>query len=116
MPFKKAKKQSSNETHASLQKEMAKPRIARSARIAELDSDTTRIPERPSATMPGTVKKIIASTRPSRPEQAQIAVQRHDHSDQDIRIENTLTNEHGDDVKLTKGARVEVTVSAESKK
>ena len=31
----------------------------------------------------------------------------------DLRIENALIDEHGDDVKLKKGAHVEVTVTAE---
>jgi hypothetical protein len=30
----------------------------------------------------------------------------------DLRIENKLTDEHGDDARLEKGARVEVTVTA----
>ena len=30
----------------------------------------------------------------------------------DLRIENSLTDEHGDDVKLKKGAHVQVTVTA----
>ena len=94
---------------------MAKPRMARSARIAELNLDTTRIPEQPSATMPGTVDKIIPSPRPSQPEKAQIAVDGADHRYRDLRIENTLTDENGDDVKLKKGAHVEVTVTAETK-
>ena len=94
---------------------MAKPRMARSARIAELNLDTARIPEQPSTTMPGTVDKIIPSPRPSQPEKAQIAVDGADHRHRDLRIENTLTDEHGDDVKLKKGAHVEVTVTAESK-
>ena len=91
---------------------MAKPRMARSARIAGLNLDTARIPEQPSATMPGTVDKIIPSLRPSQPEKAQIAVHGADHRYRDLRIENTLTDEHGDDVKLKKGARVEITVTA----
>jgi hypothetical protein len=33
--------------------------------------------------------------------------------DHDLRIENSLTDEHGDEVKLEKGAHVEVTVTAE---
>ena len=116
MPRKKAKKvkkKSDNATRASVKKEMAKPRMARSARIAELNLDTARIPEQPSVTMPGTVNKIISSPRPSQPEKAQIAVEGADHRDQDLRIENTLTDEHGDDVKLKKGAHVEVTVTAD---
>jgi len=93
---------------------MAKPRIARSARITELNLDTTRIPEQPSTTMPGTVAKIIPP-RPRQSEKAQITVDGADHRHRDLRIENTLTDEHGDDVKLKKGAHVEVTVTAEPK-
>jgi hypothetical protein len=113
MQHKKGKKKSGNAMSAGLKKEMAKPRMARSARIAELNLDTARISEQPSATMPGTVDKIISSPRPSQPEKAQIAVEGADHRDQDLRIENTLTDEHGDDVKLKKGAHVEVTVTAD---
>ena len=115
MLHKKGKKESGNATRASVEKEMAKPRMARSARIAELNLDTVRIPEQPSATMPGTVDKIIPSLRPSQPEKAQIAVDGADHGHRDLRIENTLTDEHGDDVKLKKGAHVEVTVTTDPK-
>src|ERR1700687_1451309 len=115
MPQKKSKTKSDRATHSSVKKEMAKPRMARSARIAELNLDTARIREQPITTMPGTVDKIIRSPRPSQPEKAQIAVKGADHLDQDLRIENTLTDEHGDDVKLKKGAHVEVTVTAEPK-
>jgi hypothetical protein len=75
--------------------------------------DTTRTSEQPSATMPGTVDKIIPSPGPSQPEKAQIAIEEADHGYQDLRIENTLTDENGDDVTLKKGAHVEVTVTAE---
>jgi hypothetical protein len=94
---------------------MGKPRMARSARIAELNLDATRIPEQPSVTMPGTVDRIIPPPRPSQPGKAQIAVDEADHGYRDLRIENTLTDEHGDDVRLKKGAHVEVTVTAEPK-
>ena len=115
MLHKKRKKVHVNATHASVKKEMAKPRMARSARIMELNLDIARIPEQPSTTMPGTVDKIIHSPRPNQPERAQITVKGSDHRHQDLRIENTLTDEHGDDVKLKKGAHVEVTVTAETK-
>ena len=108
------RKRSDNAVTSSVRKEMEKPRMARSAKIAELNQDTTRIPEQPSVSMPGTVDKIIPSPRPSQPEQAQIAVEGADRQKQDLLIENTLTDEHGDDVKLKKGAHVEVTVTAES--
>ena len=94
---------------------MAKPRMARSARVAELNLDTTRVPEQPSTTMPGTVNKIIPSPGPNQPEKAQIAVHGADHGHRDLRIENALTDEHGDDVRLKKGAQVELTVTAERK-
>ena len=109
---KKNHKKADSATNASVKKEMALPRMARSARIAELKLGTARIPERPSASMPGTVDKIIPSTRPSKPEKAQIAVEIPDRRYRDLRIENTLIDEHGDDVKLKKGAHVEVTVTA----
>src|ERR1700693_1148334 len=112
MVHKKSEKESRNATRASVEKEMAKPRVARSARIAELNLDTARIPEQPSTTLPGTVDKIIPSPRPSQPEKAQIVVDGTDYRYRDLRIENTLTDEHGDDVRLIKGAHVEVTVTA----
>ena len=115
MPQKKSKTKSDRATHARVKKELAKPRMSKSARIAGLNLDTARIPEQPSTTMPGTVDKIIPSPRPSQPEKAQIAVHGADHRYRDLRIENTLTDEHGDDVKLKKGAHVEVTVTAQPK-
>jgi hypothetical protein len=112
MGHKKHKKEPGNATFASVQREMAKPRMARSARITERNLHTSRTPEQPSATMPGTVDKIIPSPSPSQPEKAQITVDGADHRHRDLRIENTLTDEHGDDVKLKKGAHVGVTITA----
>jgi hypothetical protein len=66
--------------------------------------------------MPGTVDKIIPSPRPSQPERAQVAVDGADRQYRDLRIENTLTDENGDDVKLKKGGHVEVTVTAKNPK
>lgn len=63
--------------------------------------------------MPGTVNKLIPSERPNQPEKAQIAIDGADHEDRDFRIENSLTDEHGDEVRLKKGARVEVTVKSQ---
>jgi hypothetical protein len=114
MSHNKSKTQSDNATRASVRKEMAKPRMARSAKIAELNLDTSRIPKQPSTTMPGTVDKIIPSLGPSRPEKAQIGMEGADHRYRVLRIENALTDEHGDDVKLRKGANVEVTVTAKA--
>ena len=93
---------------------MAKPRVARSAKIAELNLNTSRIPEQPSTTMPGIVNKIIPSWHTSQPEKAQIAVDGTGQRYRNLRIENTLTDEHGDYVKLKKGAHVDVTVTAKA--
>jgi uncharacterized protein YfaS (alpha-2-macroglobulin family) len=116
MRHTKRRKKPVTAERASLNKEMAKPRVARSARIAQLNLDTSRIPEPPSTVLPGTVDKIIPSPRPRQPEKAQIAVNGPDRRYRDLRIENSLTDEHGDDVKLKKGAHVEVTVTSSPKK
>jgi hypothetical protein len=44
------KKESGAATRARVKKEMAKPRMAKSARIAELILDTARIPVQPNTT------------------------------------------------------------------
>ena len=113
MAHKKRKKETGAATRAGIRKEMAKPRMARSAKIAELKLDTARISEQPSVTMPAIVDKIISSPSPSQPEKAQIAVKEADHGYQDLRIENMLNDENGNDVRLRKGAHVVVTVTAE---
>jgi hypothetical protein len=71
--------------------------------------------EKPSATLPGTVEKIIKSPLPSEPEKAQIAVEGADHLYREIRVENTLKDEKGEEVRLKPGAKVEVTIEAEPK-
>jgi hypothetical protein len=111
MVHTKLKKKLGKAALASVTKMMVKPRMARSAKIAELKLDTTRIPEQPSITMPGTVEKIIVSRWPNQPEKAQIAVDGAGRPHRNLRFENTLTDEHGDDVRLKKGARVEVTIT-----
>lgn len=75
---------------------------------------TEKAAEKPSVTLPGTVEKIIESPHPSMPEKAEIAVEGADPLYQEIRINNTLTDEHGEKVQLKEGARVEVTVQAET--
>ena len=70
--------------------------------------------DKPSATLPATVEKIIKSPSPSVPEKAQIAVEGADHLYRELRIENTLIGENGDKVRLKQGAEVEVTIEAEA--
>ena len=47
------------------------------------------------------------------PEKAQTAVEGADRGYRDLRIENSLTDEHGDEVRLKKGAHAEIAVTAE---
>ena len=69
--------------------------------------------EKPSVTLPGTVEKIIKPVHPSEPEKAQISIEGADELYREIRIENSLTDAQGDEVRLKKGAEVEVTVEAD---
>ena len=66
--------------------------------------------------MPGTVDKIIPASHSSQRERAQIAVEGADRRYRDLRIENILIDEDGEDVRLEKGAHMEVTVAAEPRK
>ncbi len=70
--------------------------------------------DKPSTTLPATVEKIVKSPSPSMPEKAQIAVEGADHLYRELRIDNTLTDENGDKVRLKQGAEVEVTIEAEA--
>ena len=76
------------------------------------DGDST---EKASITLPGTVEKIIKPPHPSLPEKAQIAIDEADHLYREIRIENALTDQNGEPVRLKEGASVEVTVEADPK-
>lgn len=64
--------------------------------------------------MPGKVDRLIPSTRPSQPERAQISIEGADQGYRDLRFANSLIDENGDEVKLKKGAHVEITVAAET--
>jgi len=78
----------------------------------QLEDDST---EKASVTLPGTVEKIIKPPHPSLPEKAQIAIEEADHLYREIRIENALTDQNGEPVRLKEGALVEVTVEADPK-
>lgn len=100
MLHKKKKTEPRDATEASVRREMARPRVAKSAR------------KQPSTTIPGAVEKILPSPRPSLREKAQVVVDAPDPDYRTLRIENTLTNKQGASVELKKGARVLVTVTA----
>lgn len=69
--------------------------------------------EKPSTTRPGTVQKIIKSPVPGTTEKAEIAVDGADDLYREIRIENSLTDEKGEEVSLKRGAQVDVTIEAD---
>jgi hypothetical protein len=70
------------------------------------------VSDKPSVTLPATVAKIIQPADPQEPEKAQISIQGADDLYREIRIENSLTDENGNEVRLKKGAELEVTVEA----
>jgi hypothetical protein len=112
-PMKKPKK-SGKAILAGIKTEVALPRMSKSARIAELESDKTRVSQQPKTIIPGTVDRIIQFRTLRLPETAQISID-GEPGYRKLRVENSLTDEHGDEVKLEKGGRVAVTVTAEEK-
>ena len=108
------KKEADDATRESIKKEMAKPRMAKSVRIAELNLEAERVPGQASTTVPGTVDKIIASLGPNWLEKAQIAGADYRH--RALRIENILIDGNGDEVRLKKGPRIELTITTKVKK
>jgi hypothetical protein len=65
-----------------------------------------------SVTLPGTVEKIIPPAHPSQPEKAQIGVEGAEDLYREIRVDNTLQDENGNQVALKPGAKVDVTIEA----
>jgi hypothetical protein len=62
----------------------------------------------------GTVEKIIKPVAPNEPEKAQIGVNEADALYREIRIENAVVDEHGQEARLRAGAQVDLIVEADS--
>ena len=62
----------------------------------------------------GTVQKVIKPLSSKLPEKAQIEIKGADDLYREIRIENEMTDENGDKVRLKQGAEVEVILEADS--
>lgn len=62
----------------------------------------------------GTVKKVIKPVIPTEKEKAQIDVHEADHLYREIRIDNVVTDEHGQKAKLKEGEAVNLIVETES--
>jgi hypothetical protein len=63
-------------------------------------------------TLPGTVDKVIKSPDPTEPDKAQIVVEGADELYREIRIDNALQTDKGEEVALKPGTEVDVTVEA----
>ena len=59
------------------------------------------------------MEKVVKPLDPRDPEKAQINIHGAEPLYQEIRIENTLTDQDGNEVKLKEGAEVEVHVEAD---
>ena len=70
--------------------------------------------KRPKTKKAGHVKKIVPSIEPGKKEKAEIVVRDADPLYRELRIDNQLHDESGQEVKLKKGAEVEVIVETDS--
>jgi hypothetical protein len=77
------------------------------------EKDEERTDEKAAVTLSGTVEKIIPPITPNHPEKAQITVEGGEDLYKEIRVDNTLQDESGNEVSLKKGAKVDVTIEAE---
>jgi hypothetical protein len=69
--------------------------------------------EKSKVTLPAKVEKIIPSQHPREPEKAQVRVEGADPLYEELRVENSLTDEKGNQVRLKKDADVTVTIEAD---
>jgi hypothetical protein len=67
--------------------------------------------ENATVTLPATVEKIIPPVG-GQPEKAQIAIDGAEHLYREVRVDNKLVDDAGNEVKLKVGAPVEVTIEA----
>jgi hypothetical protein len=77
------------------------------------DKDENRPDEKAAVTLSGTVEKIIPPITPNHPEKAQISVEGAEDLYKEIRVENTLQDESGNEVVLKNGAKVDITIEAD---
>lgn len=64
--------------------------------------------------MRGTVEKIIKPQLPNQREKAEISIEGADDLYREIRIENVVTGDKGDEAQLKPGAEVDIVVEADS--
>jgi len=81
---------------------------------SENEANTNEPDEKVTTTLSGTVEKVLPSVDPREPEKAQIHIDGAEPLYREIRVENTLKDASGDEVKLKTGAHVEVTIEADA--
>lgn len=64
--------------------------------------------------MHGIIQKVITPVIPIEPEKVQISIAEADDLYREIRIENVVTDEHGDKARLKPGAEIDLIVEADS--
>jgi predicted DNA-binding antitoxin AbrB/MazE fold protein len=62
----------------------------------------------------GRVERVLKPLDPREPEKAQINIQEADNLYREVRVENSLTDEDGEKVRLKVGAEVDVVLEADS--
>jgi hypothetical protein len=62
--------------------------------------------------LPGIIERLVEPVPPNEPPKAQIAIEGADALYREIRIENTLKNEDGNEVSLKPGVPVTITIKA----
>jgi hypothetical protein len=82
--------------------------------MSDKPKDEEEDQDKVAVTLPGTVKKVIPPIHPGLPEKAEISVEGADELYREIRVENTLSDESGNEVSLKPGADVEVTIEADA--
>ena len=68
--------------------------------------------KKPKKTLSAKVEKIIKPVNGD-PEEAQIGIEDGEHLYREIRVENRLSDEHGNEVQLKENAPVDVTIEAD---
>jgi hypothetical protein len=62
----------------------------------------------------GTVRKVLKPVAPGETEKAEISLEEADELYREIRVENELTDENGEKVRLKPGAEVDVVLEADT--
>ena len=71
--------------------------------------------KKPRKTLQGKVEKIIKPFNSAEPEKAQVSIEDGEELYREIRVENRLSDERGNEVKMKENAPVDVTIETDEK-